>query len=151
MRMAIDAAMAGVEHGEAPFGACIVREGKILACTSNRVWTELDITAHAETAALRKACREANAVDLNGSSIYSTCEPCPMCFASCHWAKISKIHYGSSIQDALDLGFSELTISNRQMKELGGSPVQIYPGLLREDCLKIFRHWKQHPRAGRVY
>lgn len=150
MRMAIAAANAGVAEGESPFGACIVRQGEVLACVSNRVWKDADSTAHAEVVAIREACRKTKSIDLSGATIYSTCEPCPMCFGACHWAKLAKIYFGASIADAMDLGFSELTFSNQKMKDEGGSPLEIHPGLLREECLEIFRRWSAHPRA-RLY
>src|SRR3989338_3600598 len=110
MRLAIEKALEGVRNGQSPFGACIVKEGKAVCCAHNVVWETKDITAHAEVHAIRQACRQLDTVDLSGCDIYSTCEPCPMCFSACHWAKISRIIYGTYIEDAKRLGYSELTI-----------------------------------------
>ena len=141
MRQALARAREGVAAGQTPFGALIARDGRVVACEHNAVWAATDSTAHAEVQAIRAACRALGAVDLSGCTIYSTCEPCPMCFAAIHWAHISTIIYGASIADAKALGFSELTIGNREMKSLGGSPVAIVDGFLRDECLALFQEW----------
>lgn len=150
MRIAISKARQGVEKGQTPFGVCITKEGEIVSCVHNIVWESTDITAHAEIHAIREACKKLNTVDLSGCIIYSTCEPCPMCFSACHWAKISKIVYGARIEDAKKLGFSELTISNREMKQFGSSPIEIVGDLLRKENLELFEFW--HKREDkRIY
>ncbi|MHC4755582.1 MAG: nucleoside deaminase, partial [Planctomycetota bacterium] len=118
MTMAIEKAKEGFGNDNSPFGACIVKDGEVVSCEHNIVWQSTDITAHAEINAIRKACEKLNTIDLSGCVIYSTCEPCPMCFTACHWAKISTIVYGASIPDAKNAGFSELAISNEKMKQL---------------------------------
>lgn len=150
MRAAIAAAREGIQKGESPFGACIVREGEIIACSHNTVWSTCDITAHAEVTAIRAACSKLGTIDLCGSVIYSTCEPCPMCFAACHWAKISRVVFGTRIGDAQMCGFSELTLSNEQMKSIGGSPMEVLPGFLRSECLEVFQEWSSRPDR-RIY
>src|SRR5690606_17326034 len=90
MQMALDACRHGVDLDQTPFGACIVRDGEVLACTYNQVWAGQDPTAHAEVMAIRMACRDLEAVHLEGATIYSTTEPCPMCFSAIHWAKIGR-------------------------------------------------------------
>ncbi len=145
MAQAIAKAREGIERSQTPFGACIVREGEIVALEHNAVWAELDITAHAEIQAIRRACRKLGTVDLSGTVIYSTCEPCPMCFSAIHWAKIDKIVFGARIADAKALGFSELDVSNETLKRLGASPVEIRGDYLREDCLELFRLWSALP------
>ncbi|MCK4625409.1 MAG: nucleoside deaminase [Phycisphaerae bacterium] len=141
MTAAISAATEGIKAGQTPFGACIVRDGEIVSAAHNAVWSDTDITAHAEIQAIRDACRKLDTVDLAGCVIYSTCEPCPMCFAACHWAKISKIVFGARIADAEQAGFSELTISNEQMKTLGGSEIKIVGDFLRDECVSLFKTW----------
>src|ERR1043165_5126214 len=125
MQMAIDKAREGVDKGQTPFGACIVKNDKVIACEHNIVWESTDITAHGEIHAIRNACRNLNSIDLSGCIIYSTCEPCPMCFSAIHWAKIEKIVFGARIEDAQRFGFNELTVSNHLLKELGISDVLI--------------------------
>ncbi len=142
MAMALDACAAGVEAGQSPFGACVVREGKVLACEHNRVWLNTDITAHAEVQAIRAACMAAETIDLSGSVIYSTTEPCPMCFSAIHWARIDRIVYGASIGDAQAAGFNELPISNQQLKQLGHAPVHVEGGCRREQCVELFHRWQ---------
>ncbi|MBU0469510.1 MAG: nucleoside deaminase [Candidatus Omnitrophica bacterium] len=141
MQMAMEKAREGVQKGQTPFGACIVKDNKVLSCVHNTVWKTTDITAHAEVQAIRKACKEINYIDLSGSVIYSTCEPCPMCFSAIHWANISTIVYGAKIKDAKSAGFHELTISNRRMKKIGGSPVEIIEGFLRKENVELFKEW----------
>lgn len=141
MRMAIDKTRQGMRNGQMPFGAAIVKEGKLITVDHNLVFATTDITAHAEVTAIRNACRLLNTVDLTGCSIYSTTEPCPMCFAACHWARIDRIIFGSAIDDARAAGFSELPISNLDMKRQGGSKVLITPGFLREEAIKLFEEF----------
>ena len=150
MRMAIRKTMEGIRKGQSPFGACIVKGNRVIACVHNTVWKSTDITAHAEIHAIRQACKRLNTIDLSGCTIYSTCEPCPMCFSACHWAKIRTIVFGARIQDAQDAGFHELTISNRRMKSIGGSSVKIVGGMLRDEALNLFHLWSGQ-RGRRVY
>ncbi|MDD5614023.1 MAG: nucleoside deaminase [Candidatus Omnitrophica bacterium] len=145
MRLAVSKAELGIGRGQTPFGACIVRNEKVIACQHNLVWQDIDITAHAEIAAIREACRKLNSIDLSGCTIYSTTEPCPMCFTAIHWAKISRIVYGTSIEDAKRFGFSELLISNSDMKRSGNSDIEIIPGCLESECLRLFEISKSKP------
>ncbi len=112
MRLAIEEAKKGIKEGQAPVGACIVKDEQIVCCAHNTVWKDMDITAHAEINALRETCKKLHMIDLSDCEIYSTCEPCPMCFSACHWARISKIVYGARIEDAKQAGFNEIKISN---------------------------------------
>ena len=127
-----------------PFGACIVREGAALAVARNTVLRN-DATAHAEVNAIRKACRKLGRYDLSGSIIYSTTEPCPMCFSAVHWARIGAIVYGTNISDARRAGFHELEISNRRLKTLGRSPIAVIGDFLRPECLELFEAWGALP------
>jgi len=147
MHLALAKAQEGLNEGQSPFGACIVKDGEVLACTHNQVLKNTDITAHAEVTAIREACERLGAIDLSDCLIFSTCEPCPMCFSAIHWAKIKKIVYGASIEDARKLGFSELTISNLKMKELGRSSVEIQGDFLKKEALNLFQAWSN--RADR--
>lgn len=141
MRLAILKTLEGIRQGQTPFGACIVKKGRVITCVHNTVWTSTDITAHAEIHAIRTACKRLKTIDLSGCTIYSTCEPCPMCFSACHWAKISKIVFGARIRDARAAGFHELPISNRRMQSLGGSSVAVVEDVLRHEALNLFRIW----------
>jgi tRNA(Arg) A34 adenosine deaminase TadA len=150
MKRAIAKGREGIAAGQTPFGACIVRDRQVVACEHNRVWETRDATAHAEVQAIRAACRALDTVDLSGAVIYSTCEPCPMCFSAIHWAKISTIVFGARIADARALGFSELTLPNEVMKREGGSPVELVPGFMRDECLALFQEFAQRPDR-RIY
>jgi tRNA(Arg) A34 adenosine deaminase TadA len=145
MRLAIDTATEGIALGQTPFGACIVKDDRLIAAAHNTVWASLDSTAHAEINAIRAACAALRSIDLAGCTIYSTCEPCPMCFAACHWAKISTIVYGASIADARRTGFSELTIANAEMKRIGNSPMRIIAGVSVPECRRLFDEWLARP------
>lgn len=145
MNLAVDKAREGIDDGQTPFGACIVKDGDVIACEHNNVWKKTDITAHAEVTAIRKACELLGTIDLSGCVIYTTCEPCPMCFTACHWARISKIFYGANISDAQNAGFNELTIPCEVMKQLGNSNVDLEGGVLREKCSELFKIWAARP------
>ncbi len=141
MQKAIDKAYAGVAQGQSPFGACIVRDDTIITVEHNVVWTTCDITAHAEITAIRAACKKLGTIDLSGCTIYSTCEPCPMCFSACHWARIKTIVFGTSIADAARIGFNELAISNDQMKTLGQSTIEIIAPVMYDENVALFDTW----------
>lgn len=144
MQLALDRCRRGVERGQSPFGAVIVAaDGSVLAAEHNAVRLTTDATAHAEVNAIRVACRTAEDIHLPGSTIYTTTEPCPMCFTAIHWARIRRIVYGASVQDAKSFGFHELQISNDQMKTIGVAEVEITPHFMRDEALALFELWKQ--------
>ncbi|MDD5561066.1 MAG: nucleoside deaminase [Candidatus Omnitrophica bacterium] len=149
MRLAIEKARDGISKGQTPFGACIVKGNKVISCCHNLVWKNTDITGHAEITAIRQACKKLKKVDLSGCVIYSTCEPCPMCFAACHWARVRRVVFGCAIKDAKGYGFNELQVSNRQLKLLAKSKVRITAGVLLEENIGLFNLWKAQakPRA----
>ncbi len=143
MRLAIVKTREGIRSGQTPFGACIVtRDGLVAACAHNVVWQTNDITAHGEMHTIRAACRQLRSIDLSGCTIYSTTEPCPMCFSAIHWARIGRIVFGASIADARAAGFNELGISNETMKREGLSSIMIDGGCLRGECADLFPEWK---------
>ena len=149
MNKALRKAEIGIKNGQTPFGACIVIDGRVIACEHNQVWNNTDITAHAEIQAIRKACKKINTIDLRDAIIYSTCEPCPMCFSAIHWAKIRTIVYAASIADAKRFGFNELAISNLEMKKNGKLKTKIVAFFEREEALKLFVDWKKkHPESA---
>ena len=90
-----------------PFGACIVKEGKIIGRGSNNVLSNNDPTAHAEIMAIRDACKNINSYDLTGCVIYTSCYPCPMCLSAIIWSNITKIYYGNTKLDAENIGFRD--------------------------------------------
>ena len=141
MQAAIDVAWRGIKEGQTPFGATIVKNDEIVVSAHNVVWQTVDITAHAEINAIRLACKKLNTINLSDCIIYSTCEPCPMCFSACHWANISHIVFGTFIPDAKKIGFNELQVSNQVLKDLGASSVKIVEGFMQEEAHRLFYEW----------
>lgn len=105
---AIELACQNVKQGKGgPFGAVIVKEGKIIARATNTVTTSNDPTAHAEVNAIREACRVLGTFDLSGCEIYSSCEPCPMCLSAIYWARIDRVYYSADKKQASKAGFDD--------------------------------------------
>jgi len=123
-----------------PFGACIVKGNKTLACSRNTVLRD-DATAHAEINAIRAASKKIKSFDLSGCVIYSTAEPCPMCFSAIHWSRIETIVYGATIGKAKKCGFNELLISNKRLKQISGVKTVLKGGFLAKECEKLFDQW----------
>lgn len=142
MREAIRLANESVKQGGGPFGAVIVKDGKIIAGSSNRVTVDIDPTAHAEVNTIREACRRLGTFDLSGCQIYTSCEPCPMCLGAIYWAHIDRIYYGNTRQDAADIDFADNFIYEELDKPLEGRTVPIIP-MLRDEALESFRLWKE--------
>ena len=95
-----------------PFGACVVKDGKIIGEGSNHVLSNNDPTAHAEVMAIRDACKNINSYDLNGCELYTSCYPCPMCLSAIIWSNIKKVYYGNTKEDASNIGFRDDYIYN---------------------------------------
>jgi guanine deaminase len=100
-----------------PFGAIIIKNNEIIASVGNSVLADNDPTAHAEINAIRIACKHINSFDLSGCTIYSSCEPCPMCLSAIYWARIEKIYYCNTRQEASDAGFDDELIYTEIAKE----------------------------------
>jgi len=104
---AVELARNSVANGGGPFGAVIVRDGQVLAEASNRVTLDADPTAHAEVNAIRAACAKLADFQLTGATIYSSCEPCPMCLGAIYWSRLSRLVFASSREDAAAAGFDD--------------------------------------------
>lgn len=143
---AIAAARAALAAGQSPFGSAIARGGSVICATGNTVWRDIDPSAHAEVNAIRAACRALGTIDLSDCVLYSTCEPCPMCFTAAHWARIPRIVFGARIADAAAAGFNEMALSNEQIKALAGLRVELVAGARSEECRGLFAEWAR--RAG---
>jgi tRNA(Arg) A34 adenosine deaminase TadA len=141
MRLALDKAREGVAAAQSPFGCAIARDGQLLAAAHNTVLATPDITAHAEVNALREACRAVRNHHLDGAIVATTCEPCPMCMAALHWARVQTVYYGATIADATRAGFNELQLPAAEMLRLGESSVVLVPGVLAEDCRRLIDDW----------
>jgi len=150
MHLAIKKTREGIRQGQAPFGACIVRKGKVVVCMHNTVLKNTDITRHAEINAIGVACKKLGKIDLSDCTIYSTTEPCPMCISACHWARIPKIFYGARIADSAKYGFDEWPIPDAKMVQLGKTRVELKKDFLRKECLELFSEWSKK-KAARAY
>jgi guanine deaminase len=147
MLLAVARARKTCAKGEGgPFGACVVRKGKIVAIASNQVLRRRNAIWHAEMRAITEASRRLKTHELKDCEIYSTTEPCVMCFAAINWAKIRKVYFGTTVPDVKRLGFNELTISNKTLKRLGRSRVRIEAGFCRRECSELLDFWKRLPK-----
>ncbi|UCD39334.1 MAG: nucleoside deaminase [Fidelibacterota bacterium] len=149
MRKAIEDCRAGFPGNEGgPFGACIVKDNQIIATAHNTVMKDHDPTAHAEINAIRKASQVLGTYDLSGCEIYSTTEPCPMCFTAIHWARIARIYSGTKIEAVRALGFNELPVSNAAFKALAELSVDLVENVLEEECQQLLEDWAAHTNAA---
>lgn len=121
-----------------PFGCAVVLDNKIIALEANSVVRDLDPTAHAEINALRKACRYLQRIDLSDCEVYSSCEPCPMCYSALKWANISKIYYSNTRKDAAAIDFSDDEIYNEIIEKR-----QSCQQIPNPRAIEAFRMWKE--------
>ena len=142
MREAISLASESVKNGGGPFGAVIVKDGKIIAARSNSVTIDNDPTAHAEVNAIRDAARKLGTFDLSGCTVYTSCEPCPMCLGAIYWAHIDRIFYGNNRADAAAIGFDDDFIYRELELPFSRRTVPILP-LLQSEALESFRLWDE--------
>ena len=145
MRRAIAIATENVRSGAGgPFGAVIVRDGKTIAEAANRVTEENDPTAHAEVRAIRAACGELGVFSLQGSEIYTSCEPCPMCLAAIYWARMDRIWYGNSSAEAARVNFDDAFLYS-QMKLPAEQRTIPAATLLHDEAWESFQLWLDTP------
>jgi tRNA(Arg) A34 adenosine deaminase TadA len=147
MDLAIAAAREAIAAGQIPVGALLVRDGTIVCAAHNTVWRDLDPTAHGEMNAVRRAATRLATVDLAGSTVYVTLEPCPMCLGAMHWARISRVVYGASIADAVAAGFSEMPVPAVELARLGRSHLRVEAGPRRQECRALFDEWRASGKA----
>jgi tRNA(Arg) A34 adenosine deaminase TadA len=133
---------AGIDAGQAPFGAVLVECGQIVARQHNTGRRDHDPTAHAEVNAIRAACREVQRTDLAGMTLYSTCEPCPMCFAAAGFAGINRVVWAASVDDARAAGFTTLQVPNRVMIDATGHRIESVGGVRRAEAIELFERWR---------
>lgn len=141
MLKAINLAIENVANGGGPFGAVIVKDGEIVAEGVNRVTANNDPTAHAEVSAIREACRRLATFDLTGCTIYTSCEPCPMCLGAIYWAHISHVFCGCNQIDADKIGFSDAFIY-RELEKPNEKRTLRQQFLLHDEALRAFRAWE---------
>jgi len=145
MRAAIDAARRGLLAGEPPVGACLVRDGDIIATSNNGVISDLDATAHAEIRVIREACRQQRALSLAGCTLYATVEPCLMCLTACHYAGIGAVVFGASLDDMHAVTGNELHVPHAALEQ-GGFNVVMTDACLRAECAALLDEWSRHCR-----
>jgi tRNA(Arg) A34 adenosine deaminase TadA len=141
IREAIKQADKGVSNNEGgPFGAIIVKDGKIVGRGNNKVTSTNDPTAHAEMVAIRDACKNLNTFQLNDCTIYSSCEPCPMCLGAIYWARPKKLVFASSKEDASAAGFDDSFIYSEIPLPIEKRMIETHQ-LLREEGQFVFDKW----------
>jgi len=145
MRRAFELAQNGVDaNNGGPFGAIVVKDGVIIGEGCNRVTSTNDPTAHAEVVAIREACKNLNSFQLDNCTIYTSCEPCPMCLGAIYWARPALMYFACSREDAANPGFDDdfiyeeiaLPFEERRIKTVN---------FLREEGLKVFENWVNKP------
>lgn len=145
MKMAIDTSESNVIDGlGTPFGAVVVKDGRLIAKSANKVSLSNDPTAHAEVAAIRMACQELNTYDLSGCIIYTSCEPCPMCLGAIYWSKVDAVYYANTRTDAADAGFDDDFIYKEIEKAMPQRQIS-FRQLSREKGQVAFSLWNQSP------
>ena len=141
MQKAIDLSIENVRSGKGgPFGAVVVKDGKIIAQGANSVTSHNDPTAHAEVMAIREACKVLGTFQLTDCDIYTSCEPCPMCLGAIYWARPSKVYYANSKKDAADINFDDDFIYAEIAKPLNERSLKFIQ-LSREEALEAFKLW----------
>ena len=145
LKKAIEIARIKSSSGEfGPFGAIIVKDGSIVGQGWNQVVENQDPTAHAEITAIRNACQNLNTNELENCTIYSSCEPCPMCFAAIMWARIDRIVFSSSGEDAAEIGFDYKYILQEIRKDWDKRKIS-YQRIKTEEAKEVFQNWKNNP------
>jgi|TARA_Y100000310_G_C20580970_1_gene762949 tRNA(Arg) A34 adenosine deaminase TadA len=140
MLRAITLSIESIKTGGGPFGSVIVKNGKIISEGFNKVTSTNDPTAHGEIVAIREACKKLNNFSLSGSELYSTCEPCPMCLSAIYWARIDKIYYANTREDARKIDFDDSLIYSEFKKNINERKIPMVQ-IMRNEALKAFELW----------
>ena len=145
---AVELATENVGHGGGPFGAVVVKDGRIVAGGANRVTASNDPTAHAEIVAVRAACEVLGSFQLEGCDVYCSCEPCPMCLGALYWARVRTVYFAATSEDAAGAGFDDRFI----YEEIARPPHERAMAMVQveiEGAKKPFARWKDAPRRTR--
>ena len=140
MLRAIALSIESVKTGGGPFGSVIVKDDKIISEGFNKVTSTNDPTAHGEIVAIRDACKKLNNFNLKGNELYSTCEPCPMCLSAIYWARIDKIYYANTREDARKIDFDDSLIYSEFKKNINERKIPMIQ-MMRNEALKAFELW----------
>lgn len=127
-----------------PFGAVVVRAGKIVARGWNQVTSANDPTAHAEVMAIRAACRKLRTFRLDDCELYTSCEPCPMCLAAIYWARLRKVYYANTRRDAAKIRFDDAFLYHEVAQPVSRRKLPMQQ-LLRAEALPVFAEWHRKP------
>lgn len=142
MRMAIELSFETMRNNTGgPFGAVIVKDGKVIARGFNKVVSTNDPTAHAEVVAIREACKTLNTFQLEGCTVYTSCEPCPMCLAAIYWARPDKIFFANTKKDAAAIGFDDDFIYRELEVPFSERKIPASQ-ILNEEAIKAFDEWQ---------
>jgi guanine deaminase len=145
MARAIELARMGMAaNAGGPFGAVVVKDGEIIGEGNNRVTSSNDPTAHAEIIAIREACRSLQNFQLDGCTIYTSCEPCPMCLGAIYWARPERVLYACTRQDAAEIGFDDDFIYT-ELEKPNETRETVMISLMRDEALEVFNEWAQKP------
>jgi guanine deaminase len=145
MARAIELSIGNVRSGRGgPFGAVVVRGGKIIAEGVNCVTAVNDPTAHAEVVAIREACRKLGVFELKDCEMYTSCEPCPMCLGAIYWARPARVYFGSTAADASNAGFDDSFIYNEIPRPHAQRKIPMIQ-MMRDEALEAFRAWQRQP------
>ena len=137
MKRAIELSLESVNKGGGPFGCVIVKDEKIVSEGSNKVTSSKDPTAHGEIVAIREACKKINNFSLSGFELYSSCEPCPMCLSAIYWARIDKVYFANTRQDAQKIDFDDSLIYSEFQKNLDKRKIPMVQ-MMRSEAIKAF-------------
>jgi guanine deaminase len=145
MTRAIELARQGMDNNAGgPFGCVVAKDGLIVGEGNNRVTSTNDPTAHAEVVAIRAACKSLNTFQLDGCSIYTSCEPCPMCLGAIYWARPAKVFFACTREDAAAVGFDDDLIYN-ELALPNAERQRVMTNLLREEGIELFNAWAAKP------
>lgn len=143
MKEAIEASRWGMENNKGgPFGAAVVRDGSLICSTYNRVASTDDPTAHAEVHAIRMACDILGTFDLSDCELYTSCEPCPMCFGAIYWAGFKTVYYANTKEDAKDAGFDDSFIYEELAKPMAERSIP-FVCMQTAEAEQVFIDWKE--------
>jgi guanine deaminase len=145
MARAIQLSLDNVRSGQGgPFGAVIVKDGRIVAEGVNLVTATHDPTAHAEMVAIRQACANVGVFELRECELYTSCQPCPMCLGAIYWARLTRVYYGNLAADASQIGFDDSFIYHEFAQSLSARAIPMIQ-MMREQALAAFRAWQEKP------
>ena len=143
MRRAIELAQSGVDNDQGgPFGCVVVKDGRIVGEGYNQVTSTNDPTAHAEIVAIRDACRRLKSFQLTDCTVYTSCEPCPMCLGAIYWARPAAVYFAGTREDAAAAGFDDELFYDELDRPNDERQLKLQP-MLRDEAQKVFDNWNQ--------